>query len=385
MDYKNRIIAFPKTVSFFLIGVRGSGKTALLKRLFPNALYIDLLDEALYQSYLANVSLFYEKISAFKKDGLVIVDEIQRMPRLLNEVHRLIESTSQRFILTGSSVRKIKKAGVNLLAGRAGMIHLHPFVPEELGSDFNLAMALRYGLLPVIYSSSDREFSLKAYGQTYLKEEIKAEALVRNLPGFTRFLEIAGLYHGQTVNMSAIARECQISRDAVRDFFSILEDTMLGFFLSAYTPKLRLRERKHRKFYFIDPGLVRTLKKNCGPVHTEEKGTLFEGLIALILKAYGDYFSLFKNMYYWVPAEARKTEVDFLLEVDRGLIAIEVKSNTQVSSKDYKGLKAIGKLSSVKKRILIYLGKDIRKTKEGIEIWPFDTFYKSIRNKNLII
>ena len=324
--------------------------------------------------------MFYEKVSAFEKNGIVIVDEIQRMPRLLNEVHRLIESTSLCFILTGSSVRKIKKAGVNLLAGRAGIINLHPFVPEELGDDFNMETTLRYGLLPVIWSSSHRDFSLKAYGQTYLKEEIKGEALVRNLPGFTRFLEIAGLYHGQVVNMSAIARECQISRDSVRDFFSILEDTMLGFFLPAYTPKLRLRERKHSKFYFIDPGLVRILKKNNGPILVEEKGSLFEGLIAQILRAYGDYDSLYKKMFYWAPIEARKTEVDFLLETDNGLIAIEVKSGTRFSARDYKGLKAIGDLPSVKKRILVYMGKDIRKTKEGITIWPFETFCRSLQD-----
>ena len=383
MYYKKRIIEFPHKVSFFLIGVRGSGKTALLKRLFPEALYIDLLDETLYQSYLSDVSLFYEKVHAFKHDGLVIVDEIQRMPRLLNEVHRLIESTSLHFILTGSSVRKIKKSGVNLLAGRAGMINLHPFLPEELGDDFNLADTLRYGLLPVVWSSSNREFSLKAYGQTYLKEEIKAEALVRNLPGFTRFLEVAGLYHGQTINMSAIARECQISRDTVRDFFSILEDTMLGFFLPAYTPKLRLREQKHRKFYFVDPGLVRTLKKNSGPVLVEEKGALFEGLVAQILRAYGDYHALFKTLSYWSPADARKTEVDFLLETEDGLIAIEVKSSNQVSSQDYKGLRAIKDLPALKKRILIYPGKDIRKTNDNIDIWPFNYFCKMLEKKSL--
>ena len=379
MLYKKRIIELTNKVSFFLIGVRGSGKTALLKKLFPQALYIDLLDESLYQSYLSDISLFYEKVHAFKNDGLVIVDEIQRMPRLLNEVHRLIESSSRRFILTGSSARKIKAPGVNLLAGRAGMINLHPFVPEELGSDFDLTTALQYGLLPVIWSSLDRDFSLKAYGQTYLKEEIKAEALVRNLPGFTRFLEVASLYHGQSVNMSSIARECQISRDVVRDFFSILEDTMLGFFLPAYSSKLRLRERKHSKFYFIDPGLVRTLKKNKGPILVEEKGSLFEGLVAQILRAYGDYRSLYKTMFYWSPAEARKTEVDFLLQTEKGFIAIEVKSSALVSSKNYKGLKAIKDLPNLKKRILIYLGKDIRKTKEGIEIWPFNFFCQALK------
>ena len=185
--YKNRIIKIPKNKNIFLFGVRGSGKTALLKRLYPSALYIDLLDESLYQSYLSKVGLFYEKVNSFKKDGLVVVDEIQRMPQLLNEVHRLIESSNRQFILTGSSARKIRVKGVNLLGGRAGKMLLHPFIPEELGKDFNLEQALRYGLLPIVYSSSDRSDKLKDYVETYLKDEIKAEALVRNLPGFARF------------------------------------------------------------------------------------------------------------------------------------------------------------------------------------------------------
>ena len=225
MIYKNRIIDISENKNIFFFGVRGSGKTKLLKRLFPSALYIDLLDETLYQDYLSNVGKFYETVSIFKSDGLVIVDEIQKMPNLLNEVHRLIESSNRRFILTGSSARKIKSKGVNLLGGRAGIKHLHPFTPEELGEDFNLDQTLRYGLIPIVWSSHDRDEKLKDYAEVYLKEEIKAEALVRNLPSFARFLQVAGLYHGQIVNMSAVARESQIERYDAREFFSILEKT----------------------------------------------------------------------------------------------------------------------------------------------------------------
>ena len=377
--YKNRIIKIPKNKNIFLFGVRGSGKTALLKRLYPSALYINLLDESLYQSYLSKVGLFYEKVNSFKKDGLVVVDEIQRMPQLLNEVHRLIESSNRQFILTGSSARKIRVKGVNLLGGRAGKMLLHPFIPEELGKDFNLEQALRYGLLPIVYSSSDRSDKLKDYVETYLKDEIKAEALVRNLPGFARFLEVAGLYHGQTVNMSAIASEAQISRRFVSDFFSILEDTMLGFFLPAYSPKLKLREQKKRKFYFIDPGLARIVKKNFGSVSVEEKGFLFEGLIAQLLRAYKDYYDLCDDICYWSSLGAKQTEVDFLLKRGKELIAIEVKAKTDISSRDYRGLKAIGELPSVKRRIVVYMGKYIRKTEEGIEIWPFDFFCENLK------
>ena len=387
MTYKKiykRIVSFPKS-SFFLFGVRGSGKTVLLKKLFPKALYIDLLDEELYQNYLLHIGRFYEEVSVQRGKTLVVVDEIQRMPRLLNEVHRLIESSSLRFILTGSSARKIRSKGVNLLAGRAGWLTLHPFVPEELGVDFDLEKALRFGLLPVVWSAPNRPFALKAYTQMYLKEEIKEEALVRNLPGFARFLHIAGLYHGQSVNMSAIARESEISRDSVRGFFSILEDTLLGFFLPAYSGKIRLREKKHSKFYFIDPGLARALKRNFNSsLAPEEKGALFEGLVAQILRAYGDYQNLYDSLFYWSPAGAKKMEVDFLLQ--RGakeLIAIEVKSKIQIFPSDCKGLIAIQELPSVKKRIIVYLGKRRRKTKEGIEIWPFAYFCKVLRDNSL--
>ena len=377
--YKDRIIKIPENKSTFLFGVRGSGKTSLLNRLYPEALHIDLLNESLYQSYLSNIGLFYEEVNAFREDGLVIVDEIQKMPQLLSEVHRLIESSNRWFILTGSSARKIKAKGVNLLGGRAGQMFLHPFIPEELGKDFNLDQALRYGLLPIVWFSPDRSDKLKDYAETYLKEEIKAEALVRNLPAFTRFLEVAALYHGQIVNMSAVARDSQTSRNFIRNFFSILEDTMLGFFLPAYQAKLRVKEKKSNKFYLIDPGLVRALKKNFSPVSTEEKGFLFEGLIAQILRAYGDYRGIYKSMYYWSSSEAKKTEVDFLLKREKDLIAIEVKAKPQVSSQDYRGLKAISKLPDVKRRIVVYLGNTIRKTEEGIEIWPFDFFCKNLK------
>ena len=376
---KNRIIKIPENETNFLFGVRGSGKTSLLKRLFPKALYIDLLDTSLYQSYLSNIGLFYERVSAFRNDGLVIVDEIQRMPQLLNEVHRLIESSHRHFILTGSSACKMRAKGVNLLGGRAGKMLLHPFVPEELGEDFDLNQALHYGLLPIVWSSTNRSKKLRNYTEAYLTEEIKAETLVRNLPAFARFLEVAALYHGQVVNMSAVARDSENKAHHIRNFFSILEDTMLGFFLPAYQAKLRVKERKSNKFYLVDPGLARALKKNFGPVSVEEKGSLFEGLIAQILRAYKDYCDLCEDIYYWSSAEAKKTEVDFLLKRGKELIAIEVKAKVQVSSQDYRGLKAISQLPSVKRRIVVYLGKAIRKTEEGIEIWPFDFFCKNLK------
>ena len=383
MIRKNRLINIPENENNFLFGVRGSGKTDLLKQLFPPSpliLYIDLLDRSIYQDYLSNIGQFYETVNAFRNDGLVIVDEIQKIPHLLDEIHRLIESSNRRFILTGSSARKIKATkGVNLLGGRAGRKFLHPFIPEELGEDFDLNEALCYGLLPIVWSSANRSNKLRAYTETYLTEEIKAEALVRNLPAFARFLEVAALYHGQVVNMSAVARDSGNKMHHMRNFFSILEDTMLGFFLPAYQAKLRVKEQKSNKFYLIDPGIARALKKNFGPISVEEKGFLFEGLIAQILRAYKDYQDIYDTIYYWSSSEAKRTEVDFLLKRGTDLIAIEVKAKIQVSSQDYRGLKAINELPAVKRRIVVYLGKTIRKTEEGIEIWPFDFFCENLK------
>ena len=378
MIFKNRIISLSDKKSTFFFGIRGSGKTKLLQRRFPSALYIDLLDKSLYRRLLSNIGLFYEKVNAFRADGLVIVDEIQKMPELLDEVHRLIESSNRRFILTGSSPRKINAQKVNLLGGRAGKIFLHPFVPEELGEDFNLDEALRYGLIPVVWSAPDRTDKLKDYIETYLKEDIKAEALVRNLPAFSRFLQVAGLCHGQTINMSNIARDAEITRYDVGTFFSILEETMLGFFLPAYSSKLTIKEKKSRKFYLTDPGLARGLKNYFGPVALEEKGFLFEGLIAQLLRAYKNYRGLYEEDYYWSPLETKTTEVDFVLKRGDELIAIEAKAKEQVSTKDYKGLRVIKSLPAVKRRIVVYMGKAIRKTEEGVEIWPFDFFCKNL-------
>ena len=365
--------------------MRGSGKTALLRQKFPKALYRDLLDDEIYQSYLTHPNQFYEEVKNHKKGSLVIVDEVQRLPVLLNSVHRLIESGSFQFILTGSSARRIRARGVNLLAGRAGWLTLHPFVPEELGGDFHLSQALQFGLLPVVWSASDRAFALKAYTQMYLREEIKAEALVRNLPGFARFLPVAGLYHGQVVNMSSIARESHISRDCVRSFFSILEDTMLGFFLPAWSKKIRLRQTKHPKFYFIDPGLARALKHESDyPLPSADRGFLFEGLVAQILRVYKEYRNLCESISYWQPAGSGKVEVDFLLQ--RGhkeLIAIEVKSGDSIFPGDYKGLQALENLPEVKRRIIIYPGRRNRLTRKGIEIWTFSHFLKMLQTGQL--
>jgi predicted AAA+ superfamily ATPase len=378
----NRMITFPDQ-SFFLFGPRGTGKTTWINHKFPDAYKINLLDESLYQSYLMDISLFAGELRALKKGDWVFIDEIQRLPNVLNEVHRFIEELGLQFILTGSSARKLRTSGVNLLAGRALNKRMFPFLPSELGTQFDVKETLMYGSLPLVWNTRNKKETLKSYVQMYLKEEIKAEALVRNLPGFVRFLPIAALFHGQTLNISSLARDAGVSRTTISGYVDILEDTLLTYRLPAFQSKLRVREKKHPKLYWIDPGIVRAVNNRFGELYPEEQGALFEGWIASVLLAYKEYKEIFEEWYYWSPAAAQKTEVDFLLERNREYIAIEVKNSKKIKSVHLKGLNAISELKGLKKRILIYPGDKKMIMGDNIEIWPLHGFLDMLDNDRL--
>jgi predicted AAA+ superfamily ATPase len=368
-----RILAPPKG-SFFLFGPRGAGKSTWLRAAFPQAHRIDLLDEALYQSYLADVGGFAGELRSLASGSTVVVDEVQRLPALLNEVHRHIEDRRLRFILCGSSARKLKTTGTNLLAGRAVRRHLHAFLPEELGGDFDLDAALRFGTLPVIWTAPDRGEALAAYAQLYLKEEVQAEAIVRNLPGFARFLPVAALLHGQVVNVSGIARDAGAARTTVAAYVEILEDTLLAFRLPAFEAQLRVRERRHPKLYWADPGLPRAMKRQLGPPAAEERGYLFEGWIASLLRAYRDYRGLFDDWGYWAPGKGSSLEVDFILRHGGEFVAIEVRSGRKVFEADLRGLRAIGAVPRLNRRLVVFRGDRRQKTADGIDILPVSEF-----------
>lgn len=369
----SRILKAPKQ-SYFLMGPRGSGKTTWLKAILPDAHVIDLLSEETYQRLLASPGLFADELRAVPTGRWVVVDEVQRLPGLLNEVHRFIEEKRLRFVLCGSSARKLKRAGVNLLAGRALHRSMHPFVPEELGAQFDLDEALRYGMLPIVWDSPAREETLAAYAQLYLKEEIQAEALVRNLPGFARFLPVAALFHGQSVNVTNIAREAGVARTTVAGYLDILEETLLCFRLPAYEAKLRVRERKLPKWYWCDSGIVRAMKHAKGDLVAEERGALFEGMVAQLLRAYKDYRGICGDMYYWAPAGRSETEVDFLLVRGEDLIAIEAKSGNTFNESWCKGLRAVSNLKGLQRRIVVYPRGPVLRTKDGIDVFPFQKF-----------
>ena len=380
-EYRRRLQA-PRQ-SFFLFGPRGSGKTTWIRSQFPDAIRIDLLDQSRYHEYLARPGAFADELRALPRGATVCVDEIQRIPELLNEVHRFLEEQELRFILCGSSARKLKQHGTNLLAGRALRREMHPFVPSELGRDFDLAAALTHGTLPVIWRSSSRKEALEAYARLYLREEIQAEALVRNLPGFARFLPIAGLFHGQSLNTTSLARDAGVSRTTVGGYLQILEDTLLAFRLEAHAARLRVREKKHAKLYWIDAGIVRAVRGNLARPSAEEGGALFEGWVANLLRIHGDYDGLFDEWCYWSPAEAIRTEVDFLLRRGKEWLAIEVKSGERVGPEDLRGLKAVADLNGLVRRVLVYRGERRMKTTDGVDVWPIGALHQALAEGSL--
>ena len=374
-----RLYRLPAT-SFFLFGLRGVGKSTWIRRQLPDAHRFDLLDEALYQSLLADPSLFAAELRRLEPESWVVVDEVQRLPGLLNEVHRAIEERRLRFALLGSSARKLRAAGVNLLAGRALWREMYPLTPEELGEVFDLDRALALGGLPLVLDSAEPAETLRAYVQLYLREEIKGEALVRNLPGFARFLPIAALFHGQVVNAAGLARDAGVARTTVTGYLDILDDTLLTVRLPAYEARLRVRERKRPKLYWVDPGIVRTVKQARGPAGAEESGALIEGWVLTLLRTYMAERDLADEVAYWAPAEASTVEVDFLLRRGSDLCALEVKAARRFHPQHLAGLRAIADLPGLRRRVLIYRGERPLRTGEGIEVWPVPVFVEALQS-----
>lgn len=368
--------------SFFLLGIRGVGKSTWARQTFPDAPRLDLLDEALFADLLAEPALFRQLLSGVGPGQWVVVDEIQRIPSLLNEVHRQIEERGVRFALLGSSARKLKTAGTNLLAGRALRKAMHPLTPAELGDDFDLDDALRYGTIPLVWAAPDRREVLQSYTQLYLREEIRAEAVVRNLSGFVRFLPVAAVMHAQTVNAAAIARDAGIARTTVNGYLEILDDTLLAVQLPAFEAKLRVRERRRPKLYWADPGLVRAVKRQLGPVAEEERGALLEGWVLGLLRAHNEHQRIYDNIGYWAAAESA-AEVDFVLTRDREHLAIEIKAAERYNTAMLRGLRAVADLAGLARRILLYRGRRAFRTEDGIDVWPLEDFHQALQDDQL--
>jgi predicted AAA+ superfamily ATPase len=377
-----RLTTAPKG-SFFLFGVRGVGKSTWARERFPKAHLVDLLDESRYEGLVAEPGLLALELATVPAGGTVILDEVQRVPPLLNEVHRAIETKRHRFVLLGSSARRLKTETTNLLAGRATMGTMFPLVPAELGDGFDLSRVLRFGSVPLVWQAEDPRATLEAYVQLYVREEIRGEALVRNLPAFLRFLPVAALFHAQLINVAGLARDSATARTTVEGYLGILQDTLLATLLPAFEPRLRVRERKHPKLYWTDPGIVRAAKRQLGPVAAEERGSLLEGLIFMVLRAHNEQAELFDDIFYWAPLEAHQTEVDFLLRWGREYLAIEVKAQSRYSPHQLSGLQAIADLPRLVRRVLVYLGDRRLRTADGIDVWPLKTWLDAVANDTL--
>jgi predicted AAA+ superfamily ATPase len=333
----------------------------------PAALYLDLLNSDLYFSLKAKPNRLETLIPPGFKEWIVI-DEVQKIPELLSEVHRLIESKKLRFILTGSSARTLKRAGVDLLAGRALRYTMHPLTPPELGKDFELDHALNFGLLPMTFLDTDKRRYLSTYVQTYLKEEVLQEGLVRNLGTFTRFLEAASFSQGQILNFSDIAREMSIDRQMVTSYFGILEDLLLSIRLLPFTKRAKRELIAHPKFYFFDAGVYRTIRPK-GPLDSpsEISGAGLETIFLQCVRALNDYYSWGYDISFWRTKKG--VEVDFVLYGERGFHAIEVKHTREINSKMLKGLKQFSEDYPSAKCIFAYMGTT-RQYDGNIQIIP---------------
>ena len=363
--------------SFFLFGMRGVGKSTWARAALPDATYLDLLDERLHVDLLADPGLFYQSVAERPPGTWVVVDEVQRLPALLNEVHRCIATLRLRFALLGSSARKLKAAGTNLLAGRALRKSMFPLTAAELGADFDLDRVLRHGSIPLVWTSDTPREVLEAYARLYLREEIRAEALVRNLPGFVRFLPVAALFNGQVINVAGIARDAGVARTTVQGYLDILEDTLLVYRLPAYEARARVRERRLPKLYWVDPGVVRATKRQLGALSAEERGPLFESWVLTTLRAHAETQELFEEIGYWSPHQTR-TEVDFVLRRGRELLAIEVKAASRYHAGLLAGLRALGQRPEVARRVLVYPGARSFRSEDGIDVWPAPRFASAV-------
>ena len=371
----SRLIKSPENKSFFLFGPRGTGKTTWVKQAFPNAVYIDLLESRLFNDLLADPQRLVNFIPNNFNDW-IIIDEVQKIPELLNEVHRLIEKHKYKFILTGSSARKLRRKGPNLLAGRALNYSMHPLTAIELGKDFDLNHSLMFGNLPSVYVESNPKDYLESYIKTYLQEEIQQEGLTRNLSRFSRFLEAASFSQGSVLNISEVSRECAIERKVVENYFTILEDLLLAYKVPIFTKRAKRRLVAHPKFYFFDVGIYRTLRP-MGPLDAPEEveGISFESLLFQELKAINDYYGLGYKIYYW--RTSNNLEVDFVLYGERGLKAFEIKRRGRVSSSELRGLKAFLKDYPTARAYYIY-GAERRMSEGDIDIIPLDYALKNL-------
>lgn len=388
--YFDRLLTRPDR-SFFLFGPRGTGKTTWLRKVMPKALFIDLLDSSLHLELSQQPGNLEALAGKLPEKSWIIIDEIQKIPELLDEVHRLIETRGWRFALSGSSARKLRRGGTNLLAGRAIIRNLETFSYGEFGDSFDPDFSCRWGMLPIV--QTDRQNAadiLSSYVNTYIKEEIKEESIVRSLPPFLRFIGIAGLMNGQLVNGQSIAREAAVPRSNVDVYFSILEDTLLGNFLPAYRPMAKVREQAHPKFYWFDPGVARAAAGLLyDPVDRHWLGLALETLIYHELRVFNHVSGRNRSIFFYRTGSG--VEIDFIVETRKKLrsaaahvVCLEVKSAKKWDrkwEKPMQSLKASGEIQ-VDRMIGVYNGENAYHF-DGVDVLPLNEFLQRLHQGDI--
>jgi uncharacterized protein len=365
--------------SAFLWGARQTGKTTLLKQQFPDALYIDLLLSDVYMRFRTNPGLLREIVAGTAANSLIIIDEIQRIPELLNEIHWLLTKGQGRFIMSGSSPRKIIREGYNLLGGRALRYELYPLVFPEI-DQFDLLRALNNGMIPRHYLSQNPKKLLSAYLGSYLVDEIAAEAKIRNIATFSQFLEKAAFSNGEMVNYSNIAADCGVSSPTIKEYFHILQDTLIGRFLPAYQKNAKRRVITSPKFYLFDIGIANyLLKRESIEPGSETFGKAFEHFIYQELYAHSRYTDLNYDMHFWRTTSG--IEIDFVL--GRAAVAIEVKSTSNAQRRHTRGLEQFGAEFSAKKLLLVTNDPWPRKIGE-VQVMPWKAFLEDLWQGKII-
>ena len=360
-----------KRKSVLLLGPRRTGKSALIRHEIEADGSYNLLNSVTFRNLATHPSLIRESLKT--NDRLIVIDEIQKLPNLLDEVHLMIEEMGIRFLLTGSSARKLRRSYTSLMAGRASRCSLFPLTGHELGPQFNLERALLYGTLPGIYLSEDPRDELRSYVGDYLKEEVMAEALSRNIESFARFLQTAAVSNGEILNFEKIGMDAQVPARTIREYYSVLEDTLIGTSVHPYRTKQNRKSISKSKFFFFDLGVLNSLlERKTISKKTAEFGNLFESFIFLELKAFLEYQKKDESLCFWRTQAGH--EVDFILGDE---VAIEVKSTALVNERHFDGLRALEQVSTMKRKIIVSGDETYRKIGD-IEVMPYLLFIQRL-------
>lgn len=364
--------------SIFLFGPRGTGKSTWIRQHFQDAKIYDLLDTAESLRLSKDPGMLYRETETLAQDSWVVIDEVQKVPALLDEVHRLIETRGLRFLLSGSSARKLRRGSVNLLAGRAFVRHLFPLVSAEMSNRFDVNAAESHGTLPLAVTGDDPASYLVSYVETYLQEEIRAEALTRSIGDFGRFLEIAARQHGQLTNVSSISRDASVSRQTVQNYFAILVDTLVGFWLQPWKLKRSTKQVSHPKFYLFDCGVARAMAGRVAyPLTEVERGIALETLLLNELRAFTSYANLQYPLFFWRSQGG--VEVDFFCETSDGFVAVEVKGSERWEKRYNRGLNRMREELG-RNRVVCYgvhPGKRLANW-DGIQVMPTTDFLRRL-------